>query len=126
MGSPLIPKGGSLSVNGTPQEDVTTFSSTRTSNNVSYASSSTNGKIARVAGHQDSTITWTMLADAGSFALLYDEGDTVTIIGTSITGRTISGSYIIDEISTETAIGEDTIMVINVSASLASGSVSAA
>lgn len=92
-------KGGSVLVASSDLVEVTNWELTRTSNNPSWASNTSNGYKKRVAGVKDST---------GTFSTKYDptdpltdhleEGDEVTLELLATSGKTISVPAIIDEL----------------------------
>ena len=81
MGTPLSAADGKLAVDGQEVADIRAITLDRAAETDEYASTATNGRKRRLGGHADCTGTFEMYAEAGSFSLGFDVGDTVTITG---------------------------------------------
>jgi len=90
--------------------DVFSWSITRTSDNQTYASSSTAGWKKTLAGQKGWTLTMSVANPDGSLEFGFEIGDSVAFVGTSVTGKYASGTAVIDTIEPEVDIEGATVV----------------
>lgn len=89
----------------------------KTSNNTPYQSSSTGGFVRRVPGAKDSTLSFTILAQAGVVVWTHAEGTVISACGMSNAAKGFKGYFIIDRITGEIKPGTDELVSITVECS---------
>ena len=111
MPSPKSGNGGTLSIHGQSTYDIRSWSLSRTADNQAFVSSQTAGATYRVKGNRDMTMNLSLYSPDGDIDLAsgIEEGETVTIIGTTDGVKTFTGDIIIDsmEIVVNVETGEN-------------------
>jgi len=117
-GAPISSKLSYLTYATVKMDDITNITVSQTNDAQAYGSSDTGGYIHRVAGHNDSSITFTQLCSGGVFGGI-TIGATVALIVTASGGaanKTWTGSYVITDISQSVPIGDGGIVSRDVTA----------
>ena len=101
---PISGNAGNVTANGNDIVDVRTFSINRSCELKPYNSSDTAKQTNRVAGNKDWTASISCYADGGSFNPGFEEGDSIAFVGVSVSGKTVTGTLLIESIEEEVDI----------------------